>query len=375
MMIPLFKVSMSPTVGPAVQEVLNSGFIGQGKKVDEFEEILKDWIGNQYTLTTNNATSAEHLALHLMKKQNKAKDGDEILCTPLTCTATNWPVLANNLKIKWVDIDPRNLNMDLDDLARKITPKTKGIMLVHWGGYPVDLKRLDEILNNTENMYGFRPFVIEDCAHSFGSTFLGKKMGNHGNICTYSFQAIKTLTCGDGGALVLQDQDSYDNCKLMRWYGIDREDNSKDFRCEKDIENWGFKFHMNDINATIGIENTKITDSVISRHKDNAKYYDKNLKNISGITLTERDSRMDSSFWIYSMLVEDRDGFMKKMKECEIMVSQVHERNDKHSCVREFRSQLPNLESVIPNLISIPVGFWVKNYDREYVVEKIREGW
>lgn len=374
-MIPLFKVSMSPTVGPAVQEVLYSGFIGQGKKVDEFEKILKDWIGNPYILTTNNATSAEHLALHLMKKQGKAKDGDEILCTPLTCTATNWPVLANNLKIKWVDVDPKNLNMDLDDLARKITPKTKGIMLVHWGGYPVDLTKLRQVQDRAENMYGFRPFVIEDCAHSFGSTFAGKKLGNHGNICTYSFQAIKNFTCGDGGALVLQDQDSYDDCKLMRWYGIDREDNRKDFRCEKDIKNWGFKFHMNDINATVGIENMKITDTVILKHKNNAKYYDKNLKNISGITLTERDHRMESAFWIYSMLVDDRLNFMKKMKECEIMVSQVHERNDKHTCVAEFRSQLPNLESIIGNLVSIPVGSWVMKEDREYIRDCILRGW
>jgi len=374
-MIPLFKVSMSPSAGPAVQEVLNSGFIGQGKKVDEFEEILKNWIGNPYVLTTNSATSAEHLALHLMKKQGKAEDGDEILCTPLTCTATNWPVLANNLRIKWVDINPKNLNMDLDDLVRKITPTTKGIMLVHWGGYPVDLTKLKHVLDNAENIYGFRLFVIEDCAHSFGSTFAGKKLGNHGNICTYSFQAIKILTCIDGGALVLQDKDSYDDAKLMRWYGIDREDNRKDFRCEKDIKDWGFKFHMNDVNATVGIENMKITESVILRHKNNAKYYDKNLKNISGITLTERDNRMESAFWIYSMLVEDRPNFMKKMKECEIMVSQVHERNDKHTCVKEFRSQLPNLESIIGNLISIPVGSWIKKYDLEYIVDKVRGGW
>ena len=131
--IPLFSVWMNKNVHKEVRKVLESGFIGQGSKVEEFESVLKDYIGNPYISTMNSATSAEHLALHMLKKPmwetydgcaqkqiwSGLKKGDEVLCTPLTCTATNWPVLANNLKIKWVDIDERNLNMDLDDFERK----------------------------------------------------------------------------------------------------------------------------------------------------------------------------------------------------------------------------------------------------------------
>ena len=105
--------------------------------------------------------------------------------------------------------------------------------------------------------HAFKPAVIEDCAHAFGSTYKNQKLGNHGNICTFSFQAIKHLTCGDGGMIVVPHQELHRRSKLMRWYGIDRENNKKDFRCETDIMEWGFKFHMNDINATIGIENLK----------------------------------------------------------------------------------------------------------------------
>ena len=219
-MIPLFKVYMSKNSPKEVEKVLTSGFIGQGEKVDEFEKYLKEWFKIDYLLTTNSATSAEHLALHLLKKESNnqkiwngvgstnshwegLKEGDEVLCTSLTCTATNWPVLANNLKIKWVDIDENNLNMDLDDLERKISPSTKVIFLVHWGGYPVDLDRVREIQEKTEMMYGFKPTVIEDCAHSLGSEYNGKKIGSHGNICTFSFQAIKHLTSVDGGLLVV----------------------------------------------------------------------------------------------------------------------------------------------------------------------------
>jgi len=132
---------------------------------------------------------------------------------------------------------------------------------------------------------------------------------------------------------------------------------------------------MNDINATIGIENMIDVDYVIEKHQKNSAYYDKNLKDVDGVTLLERDERMQSAAWIYSMLVERKDDFMKKMKEDGIMVSQVHERNDIHSCVSEFRTQLPNLDKITPRLISIPVGWWLKDYEREYIVDKIKVGW
>lgn len=384
--IPLFKVYMNENVGKKVNDVLYSGFIGQGVVVDEFEKVLKEHFNHDYLVTLNSATSAEHLALHLLKKSSyelsfEAKewkgmnDGDEVLTSALTCTATNWPILANNLKIKWVDIDPTTLNMDLDDLARKITHKTKAIMIVHWGGYPSDLDRLREIQNQAYLMYGFKPAIIEDSAHAMGSRYKGKLIGTHGNINTFSLQAIKHVTSGDGGLLFLPHSDLYKRAKLLRWYGIDRETNKKDFRCESDVAEWGFKFHMNDINATIGLENFKDMEKIISIHKDNAAYYDKALKDVEGITLLQRHSDRESSFWIYSLLVERRGDFMVHMKEKGIATSQVHERNDIHTCVKEYKSILPNLDRTIRKVSSIPVGWWVTKEDREYIVECIKQGW
>ena len=391
--IQLFKVYMSKNASKASSDILNSGYIGQGPVVDKFELELQEKFKNDYVVSVNAATSAEHLALHLLKKPNEKKElyfgvaainyiwpgiqeGDEVLTTPLTCTATNWPILANGFKIKWVDVDPKTMNMDLDDLARKITNKTKAIMVVHWGGYPLDLEKLKKIQNQAQQKFGFKPAIIEDCAHAFGSKFNGQPIGSHGNICTFSFQAIKHLTTVDGGALVLPHQELYNRAKLLRWYGIDRESNRKDFRCETNIEEWGFKFHMNDVNASIGIENLKEVDkNVIDIHKSNAKYYDENLVNVPGVQLLERDSRMESSFWLYSMLVDRKTDFMDYMKECGIMVSQVHERNDIHTCVRESVSILPNLDTVQPKLISIPVGWWITEKEREYIVECIKKGW
>jgi len=383
---------MAPTAAEEVTKVINSGYIGQGPKVNELEEMMKTHFNHDYVSTVNAGTSALHLALHLLKKPSTnqvvyegvigydskwpgLEDGDEVLATPLTCTASNWPVLANNLKIKWVDIDPETLNMDLDDLARKITPKTKVIMLVHWGGYPNDLDKIKEIQEKAQRMYGFKPSVIEDGAHSFGSTYKGKNIGTHGNLTMFSLQAIKHITSIDGGLLLSPHKKLNDRARLIRWYGIDRDGDRKDFRCEADIEEWGYKFHMNDVCATVGIENLKHADEIIEKHKSNAKFYDENLKDIKGLTLLKREDGFDSSFWIYSVLVDNKDLFYKHMGNHGIAVSQVHERNDKHTCVREFVCNLPNLDKIIGKMVSIPVGWWVTTEDRQYIVDTIKKGW
>ena len=374
-MIPLFKVFMSDNISHKITKVLTSGFISQGPQVEKFEEILKNYFGNQNLATTNSATSVLHLALHMLKK-DVMQSGDEVLSTPLTCTATNWPILANGFKLKWVDVDTNTCNIDLDDLEKKITSKTKVIMVVHWGGYPVDLDKLRSIQNDAEKKYGFRPVVIEDCAHAFGSTYKEKLIGSHGNICSFSFQAIKHLTCGDGGCVTFPDEHSVERFKLLRWYGIDRNDNSKGWRCESDIPEFGFKMHMNDINATIGMVNfPHVTERLLDLHRDNANYYNQNLEGVDGVSLLENKSDRQSSHWIYTLKVERQADFVNKMKECGIMVSRVHERNDDHSCVSQYKSHLPNLDKLVKEMICIPVGWWVTPEDREYIVDCIKGGW
>ncbi|HET9143136.1 DegT/DnrJ/EryC1/StrS family aminotransferase [Actinophytocola sp.] len=371
-MIPLFKVAMSKSAPALLEQVLLSGFIGQGQKVDEFERALAVRIGHANVSTVNSATSGLHLALHLVT--GGGKDGGEVLTTPMTCSATNWPILANGLRIRWVDVDPATLNIDLDDLARKITPTTKAIVLVHWAGYPVDLERLRKILDRAEQTHGVRPMVIEDCAHAWGATFQGRPLGNHGNIAVFSFQAIKHLTCGDGGLMVLPNDELQRRTRLLRWYGIDRDSNVR-FTFKNDIAEFGFKFHMNDINASIGLANLEQADENLRAHRRNAAHYDAELSDVPGLELTERSADREPSFWIYTIKVEDRDGFMRKMDDAGVMVSQVHERNDVYSCVREFASLLPGLDSVSERMVSIPVGWWLSEEDRAHIVATIRSGW
>jgi dTDP-4-amino-4,6-dideoxygalactose transaminase len=392
--IDLFKVFMAPTAAEEVSKVLNSGFIGQGPKVTELERKLERFLRleNSEAITYNSATSAEHLAYHLLKKPSTIsvgfdgigevvekwpglEEGDEVLTTALTCTATNWPILANGLKIKWVDIDPTTMNICLKDLESKLTAKTKIVTVVHWGGYPVDLVELSSIQKRYKKKFGFSFMIIDDAAHAMGSKLDGKSIGAFETITTFSLQAIKHITSVDGGFWTSPFKELNKRAKLTRWYGIDREGPRTDFRCESDIPEWGFKFHMNDICATVGLSNLEHAEYIVAKHKSNGAFYNRELQGISGVTLLENDPRKESAYWLYTMRVENRDGFMKYMNENGVSTSRVHERNDKHTCTSEFVTSLPNVDLVSKDMICIPVGWWVTEEDRQYIVDLIKKGW
>ena len=381
--IPLFKVFMSSNASENASEVLNSGYITQGPVVEEFEEKLSNYFNTKNLVSTNSATSSLHLIIHMLKNYGITEDKvkienneDHILTTPLTCTATNWPILLNNVNLKWVDVDSSNCNMNLDDLEKKLNENTKAVIIVHWGGYPVDLDRLKTIQKNFEKKYGFKFVIIEDSAHAFGSKYKNKLIGSHGNIATFSFQAIKHLTSVDGGCIVFNHIDDFERAKLLRWYGIDRNENRKDFRCEEDIKEIGFKFHMNDVNASIGLSNfDEVTNKLLDIHIENGKYYQKELKNVQNVEILDYSDNNEVPFWIYTLKVKDRNKFMVHMQERNIVTSRVHERNDIHTAVRDSITELPELDSFIEEMICIPVGWWVSKKDREYIVECIKEGW
>ena len=382
MNLQLFKVFMSKDVLEPLNKVLMSGYVTQGKEVDKYETELKKFIGNENLLTVNSGTSGLTLAMRLLKNKDESFDwpgfneNDIVLTPSLTCFATTCSILANNVKIRWLDADLNTANIDLKDLKSKLNKYTKVIYLVHWGGMPLDLEELDKICNEHKLKYGFKPMIVEDCAHAFGAEFNGKKLGNHGNICVFSTQAIKHLTSGDGGFITLPYKSLYDRCKLLRWFGIDRDKRNykkKDFRLEHNILEYGYKFHMNDINATIGLYNLPHIPKLIEKNRNNGIYFDKNLKNIKNIKLMKNDDKFNSSYWLYTIriLSNKKQNFIDKMKEVGITSSQVHNRNDIYSSVDEFREILPNLDILEKELVCIPVGWWLKEEDLNYIVEQI----
>jgi len=383
--IQLFKVFMSEDVIKPLTDVITSGFITQGANVDKFEEKLGDFFSNKYILTLNSATSGLTLALRLLLEKDEDeewpgfdKTKDYVLSPALTCFATNASILANDCKIKWIDTDNTTANVSIEDIRNKLNENTKILYFVHWGGYPVDLDSIKQLQEEHYIKYGYKFKVVEDCAHAFGATYKGKKLGNHGNICVFSLQAIKHLTTGDGGLIILPSKKLYERAKLIRWFGIDRDKrnyNRKDFRMENDISEWGYTFHMNDINATIGLYNLPHIDNLLKKDRDNNKFLYENLKNIDDIILFENKDDRESSCWLFTMRVKRKNDFIEKMKEHGIMTSQVHNRNDLNSCVSEFKCELPNITELEKELICIPVGWWLSEDDLNFMVNKIKLGW
>jgi len=374
-MIPLFKVFVAPEASKAVTDVLQSGFITQGKEVDEFEEKLSEWFeGFPRIVTLNSATSGLTLALRLLDLD----DGDEVLCTPLTCWASNAPVLANRLHIKWVDVDPDTCTMDLDDLERKLSPTTRAILCVHWGGQPIDMDRMCAI----RDAYDPSIAIVEDCAHAFGArAHNGKLVGtSHGNLCVFSTQAIKHLTTGDGGLLFLPTEEMYRRARLLRWYGIDRDarKSPKDFRMESDIVEWGYKFHMNDIAASIGSANLPYIVCHLEHARSIASYYDRSLGGLSlpnGKSVVLDNTRGGlGAFWLYTLRIPGKPEFITYMRDTHnVMTSQVHNRNDLHSCVSAFTADLPQLCEIVNDIVCIPIGPWVSLDDAHRIVLAIRQ--
>jgi dTDP-4-amino-4,6-dideoxygalactose transaminase len=383
--IPLFKVFMSDDVLKPLSEVLMSGFITQGPQVEKFEEALSNYFGNDNVLTLSSATAGLTLALRLLLNKDEEEEWpgfnieeDFVLTPALTCFATNAAILANNCKIKWLDTDNNNANISIEDLRNKLNEKTKVVYLVHWGGTPVDIDRLKELQEGHYLKYRYRFRIIEDCAHAFGATYKGRKLGNHGNICVFSLQAIKHLTTGDGGIIILPNKKLYERAKLIRWFGIDRDKrnyNRKDFRMENDIMEWGYKFHMNDINATIGLYNLPYIDSLLTINRNNYDYLHNSLSIVKDIILLENKPDRETSAWLFTMRVLRKIDFIEKMKEHGIATSQVHNRNDINSCVSEFKMELPNIDALEKELICIPVGWWLMVEDLEYIVNTIKLGW
>lgn len=364
--INLFAVHMPAAIDKPFLSTLHSGYIGQGARVEEFEQKLASYIGNKNVLSLNSATSGLELALHLAGVDRDT----EVISTPMTCMATNTPIISRGAIPIWADIDPETGLIDPLDVERKITGKTRAIMAVHWGGLPCDLEALADI----SARYAIP--VIEDAAHALGATFKGRKIGNNTSFASvFSFQAIKHITTGDGGAIFLTLGDSYRRGKLLRWYGIDREGERKDMRCEEDVVEAGWKFHMNDLAAQLGIVQMDYIDGILKAHKENAKFYYESLAGVVEPAWNASFAFENSAFWLYTILCQDeqeRFEFMDHMKQQGIQVSQVHARHDTHTAFQKYlKSPLPGVDEFCARQVSIPVHWALTENQKDHIVKSI----
>jgi len=346
---------------PKLEEVLYSGYIAQGNVVDEFEEKFQRFIGSGHSLSLNSGTAALHIALILAG----VEDGDEVISTSLTAEPTNVAIKMVGAKIRWADVDNNTGNICPKSIEKNLNKRTKAIIVVDYAGIPVDVKSI-QLISEKYNIP-----VIQDAAHALGAKYKGKRTGNHFPFTVFSFQAIKHMTTIDGGMLQIQDKDLYEKAKLIRWFGLDK---SKT-RADNNIQIQGFKYHMNNINATIGLLQLEDVEAVLATYIANGKYLDEQLKDVEDIELIQYYPDTESSYWFYTLKVKRRAAFIEKLMSNDIMAADVHKRNDLHDYLNDHPCVLPNLDKFYSEFVHLPCGYWVTEEDLKKIVTVIKTGW
>ena len=362
-MIPIIKPYLPPKeiLLPRLEEILYSGYIAEGETVIEFEKELGTLLGNPYCLTLNSGTAALHIALNLI---GVTKD-DEVISTALTAEPTNTTIALTGAKVVFADVEYETGLISPEAIERCITSKTKAIMVVHYGGMVCDMDRIN-IISEKYNIP-----IIEDAAHAFLSKYNGKYIGNNSPYTCFSFQAIKHLTTIDGGLLCLKNEEEYTRARKMRWFGLDK----KVPRLESDITEAGYKYHMNNVNATIGLVQLNYLKENVLKYIENGIFFDQNLSGIKGLTLIPYHQNTEPSYWLYTMKVERRQDFITMMTANGIGASPLHLRNDKHSVFKAPKGNTPNLDLFYEEFVHIPCGWWLSAEDRNHIVNTIKKGW
>ena len=364
--IVLFYPNIPKKAIEEVTKVLQSRWIGQGPRVAQFEqEFSQKFAGNGTSLAVGSGTDALHLAYILAG----LKEGDEVITPVFTCTATTIPFLYMNVTVKFADVDPETLNINIPHVRSLITEKTKAIVCVHYGGLPCDMDELRAIAKE------YNIPVIEDAAHALGATYKGKKIGEISEFTMFSFQAIKHITTGDGGMLIVQDKDVVAKGERIRWFGIDRSNKQKG-NWENDIWEVGYKYQMTDIAAAMGLAGLHEFDEVLAHRQKLFQAYRRGLKGAQGIKLigAEHTDRTHAA-WLCTTIVEKREAFMKNLRDHKIESGQVHYRNDRYTVLGGRRDDLPFMDSVEDNYIVLPLHTHMNEANVDYVCEVIRKGW
>lgn len=362
-----FNTVVSDAGRALVLEVLNSGWISEGAMNRRFEEELELAFGIRNVVTVNSGTAALHLALALAG----IGPGDEVILPAQTFVATGLAVMMQRATPVFCDIDAHTGNIDVESCRSKITTRTKALMPVHWGGYPCDMAELNNLARE------FELAVVEDAAHALGATYKGQPIGSVSRFTAFSFQAIKHVTTGDGGALCCADDRDARDGRTRRWFGIDRATSQPSILGERiyDISELGFKYHMNDLAAALGLGNLRTFPDRLVRRRAIGSRYRRELSSVAGVELLRSELDREHAYWLFTMLADRRDDFIRKLAEKGIPSSVVHQRIDRNSVFGGLTRDLVGQEEFDRRQIAIPVHEALSDDDVDFVISTIREGW
>jgi len=348
-MIPVSRPSIGTEELEEVKKVFDTGWLGLGSTVFEFENAIKEYLGAKNVVAVNTGTTALHIALDAYG----IGEGDEVIVPSLTFCASIQVITALKAIPIFCEIESDTLNMDIEDVKKRITHKTKAIMPVHYCGHACDMEELLKI-GRRDNI-----LIIEDAAHAFGSSCKGKKIGSFGDATCFSFDPIKNLTCGEGGAVVLADDTIAEIIRTKRILGIDK-DTWHRYRNERawfyEVTTQGYRYHMSNINAAIGLAQLRKVKGFIQKKKDIVKKYNDAFMNINGLKILSWNLKETAPFtYIVRVLNGAREDLIEFLKKRGVGSGIHYIPNHLQPFFKLFATSLPVTEQIGEEIITFPL--------------------
>ncbi|MBE3128775.1 MAG: DegT/DnrJ/EryC1/StrS family aminotransferase [Actinobacteria bacterium] len=374
MKVRLFKPCVGKEELNAIKEIFNISWLGLGEKVYEFEKKWSEFIGCKDSIGVTSATAALHLALAAFKFPK----GKKVLVPAITFASTATAAHYNDLEPVFVDCNEETLGIDLEDLERKIDKNCVAVMPVHFGGYPVPM----DSLMNIARKHNLK--VIEDCAHTQGGEYKGKKLGTWGDIGCFSFEEKKGMTTGDGGMISSNNKELIAPLRAMRWVGIDKDtwkrksgytqndSNSKHWYYE--ISMLGYKYNMNNLAASIGLEQLKKLNWINEAKRKAIGIYLNGIKDIDDIKpLLPYDINTNSSYWIFGVRTENRDDLVLYLKKHGVATSVHFTPLPLHPFWKNHKEPIPISLKVYERILTLPLFPEISRDQIEYIIKILKQ--
>ncbi len=366
----MIKVS-GPTVGAeelaALRAALDEGYFGHGALVVAFEAALQAYLGAPHVVAVSNGSAALHLALASLG----LGPGDEVIVPSLTFVACFQMIAATGATPVPCEVDPDTLRMAPADVERRLTPATRALMPVHYAGNPCDLEAIYALAQR----HGLR--VVEDAAHALGSTYQGRLIGSFGDVVCFSFDSLKNMTCGEGGAVVCQDAELADRLRRMRLLGIARPpvaDPALMKRWLYEVREPGFRYHLSNLNAALGLAQLLKLPGFIARRRQLARRYDAALADLPGLRTLPLDyTAVAPQIYVVRVIDGRRDELLEYLRQCDIEASINYIPNHHFERFR-FRGEppgggLPVTDRVFTEILTIPLHCNLTDAQAAYVID------
>ena len=346
-----------------VRECLEKGWTGSGFKTAELETKWKEYTGHANACFLNSNTSGLHLAFNILKRQGNWQDGDEVITTPITFVATNHAILYEGLQPVFADVD-EYLCLDPVDVEKKITPKTRAIIFVGYGGRVGQLEKILEICKKHDLR------LILDAAHMAGTRVHGVTPGcwEGVDVTVYSFQAVKNLPTGDSGMICFASEELDKECRMVSWMGINKDTYARTssegtYKWNYGVDYVGFKYNGNAIMAGIALAQLPYLDEENARRREISAMYDKAFENNPNIRIIRAPYADECCYHIYEIVVPDREALLGELAKNDIYGGVHYRDNTEFSMYRYAQGSCPVAHEVTQHIISMPLHMYLTDED------------